>query len=288
MPTSSRIFEDWFKTFRKSINEYGYYTKFEKIFANVARLKVEVNILNSLVGSKNIEKDFENLLEKYPECLKVIPILLAVRENEIFCQDSNGKFNYRFDKPNCSVAQYKYFMEKTGLFDLLKNHVINNLHDYLTGVEVGMDSNSRKNRGGHQMERLVKNFLEKANIEYESERYIRQIEEKYHIDLSAISAGGISEKRFDFVVKTEHRLFGIETNFYSTTRGGSKLNETARSYKLLAEKSAEIEKFTFVWITDGQGWEFARKNLKETFMVLPTLYNIQDLEDGIFEELFNF
>ena len=280
MPTN-RNFEEWLATFRASINDYDYYTDFAKVYANAARLKVEIYILNSLVGSKNIERDFENLLAKYPECLKAVPILLAVRAEEIFCRDTN----YRFDAPNQSVEQYKYFMRATGLFDLLANHIIGNLYDYVTGVEVGLDSNGRKNRGGHQMENLVEKFLNAAGVTYRREIYLADVEKMFKIDLSAISAQGTSTKRFDFVVETSEKIFGIETNFYAS--GGSKLNETARSYKMIAEESKNISGFKFVWITDGKGWKSARKNLKETFLVLDTLYNISDLEGGIFREQFN-
>lgn len=107
----------------------------------------------------------------------------------------------------------------------------------------------------------------------------------FKLELSAITANRTSSKRFDFVVKTPSKVFGIETNFYSSD--GSKLNETARSYKTIALESRGIDGFEFVWITDGKGWHSARKNLKETFLVLPTLYNIRDLEDGILTELFN-
>ena len=282
---SKRIFEDWFKTFRKSINEYGYYTDFEKVYANVGNLKIEVNILNSLIGSKNIESDFENLLEKYPECLKVIPMLLAVRKNEIYCQDENGAIDFKFDKISQSIEQYKYFMRQTGLFKMLQNHIVNNLYDYLTGVEVGLDSNGRKNRGGHQMENLVKSFLKRSGVKYYKEFYLNEIEQKFNVDLSAISAKGTSTKRWDFVVKTAEKIFVIETNFYAS--GGSKLNETARSYKMIAEESKNIKNFKFVWITDGEGWKSARGNLKETFLVLEDLYNINDLENGLFNKLFN-
>lgn len=105
-----------------------------------------------------------------------------------------------------------------------------------------------------------------------------------NFDLTAITAGGTSTKRFDYVVKTAENIFGLETNFY--TDGGSKLNETARSYKMIAEESKNIEGFKFVWITDGKGWKSAKRNLKETFLVLPNLYNIRDLQNGIFLELF--
>ena len=280
---NSRNFEDWLATFRASINSYDYYADFEKIYSNIENLKIEINILNSLIGSKDIEKDFEKILAKYPECLKVIPLLLAVRKNEIYCQDECGEFNYTFDKINYPVENYKYFMKKSGLFNLLENHIISNLHDYLTGVEVGLDSNGRKNRGGHQMENLVESFLKKAGAEYYKEMYITEIETKWKIDLTAISAGGTSTKRFDFVVKTAENIFGVETNFY--TDGGSKLNETARSYKMLAEESKQVKGVTFIWFTDGLGWIGARKNLEETFNELETLYNIDDLDNGILERL---
>ena len=276
----NRNFEDWLKTFRDSINDYDYYTDFAKVHENAARLKPEIFLLNSLVGSKNIERDFENLLAKYPACLKAIPILLAVRANEIFCRD----VNYRFDEQNLSVEDYKFFMRATGLFDLLENHIVSNLYDYVTGVEVGLDSNGRKNRGGHQMEKLVEKFLIEAGVKYFKEMYLADVEKNFGVNLSPISAEGTSTKRFDFVVKNFETVFGLETNFYAS--GGSKLNETARSYKMIAEESKNIRGFKFVWITDGSGWKSARKNLKETFLVLDTLYNIKNLEDGIFRELF--
>ena len=281
---SSRTFAKWLQTFRKSINGYGYYTDFTKVYENAERLKIEISILNSLVGSKNIESDFETVLTRYPECIKAIPILLAVRENEIYCQDENGAVKYRFNKQVQTVEQYKYFMKQTGLFDMLQNHIISNLYDYVTGVEVGLGSNGRKNRGGHQMENLVERYLMKSGAEYYKEMYLHDMERKWGIDLSAISAEGTSTKRWDFVVKTSDGVFVIETNFY--TSGGSKLNETARSYKMIAEEAKQIPMFQFVWVTDGGGWASARRNLEETFGAMEHLYNIADMESGVFERLF--
>lgn len=290
----SRDFNAWLSGFRNSIADYGYYIDFEKVHRNVKGIKVELNILNSLIGAKNIEIDFENLMRRYPEVLKCIPLLLAVRANEIYCQDENGGYLFKFDfgkyPPNSHVhyEKYKYFMRETGLFDLLENHIINNLVDYATGVETGLDSNGRKNRGGHLMEDLVESFIKKAgfvkDVNYFKEMYIHQITERWDIDLSAISNQGKMEKRFDFVVKTPTMIYGIETNFYSG--GGSKLNETARSYKTLATEADTIDSFTFVWFTDGKGWISARHNLEETFDVMDNIYNIKDLEDGIITEVF--
>ena len=279
----SRNFSEWLSKFRSSIANYGYYVDFEKVHRNVDGIKIELNILNSLIGSQNIENDFENLVVKYPETLKCIPLLLAVREKEIYAIDGDGEFTYNFKKANYSVEQYKIFMRKTGLFDLLEKHIISNLIDYATGVETGLDSNGRKNRGGHLMEDLVESFIVKAGFKkgesYFKEMYIHEITDKWGIDLSAISNSGKMEKRFDFVIKTDNMIYGIETNFYAS--GGSKLNETARSYKQIAQEADTIDGFTFVWFTDGQGWTSARHNLEETFDVMENIYSIDDLENGV-------
>ena len=278
-----RNFNEWLGEFRESIADYGYYIDFPKIHKNVDAIKVELNILNALVGSQNIEQEFDDLIAKYPETLKCIPILLAVRSNEIYAIDEDGEYNYNFSKMNYSAEQYKVFMRKTGLFDLIANHIISNLVDYATGVETGLDSNGRKNRGGHLMENLVEGYIQKAGYikgkDYFKEMNLSEIESKWNIDLSAISNQGKAEKRFDFVIKTDNNIYGIETNFYGS--GGSKLNETARSYKTLALEAKMIDGFKFAWFTDGKGWNSARNNLEETFDVLDDVYNINDLESGV-------
>ena len=283
----TRNFNEWLSTFRPCIADYYYYVDFDKVNKNVNNIKVELNILNSLVGSKNIEKDFEDIIRKYPETLKCIPLLLAVRSNEISVTDADGNYNFSFNKCNYSIEEYKMFMRKTKLFDLLENHIVSNLVDYATGVETGLDSNGRKNRGGHLMENLVESFIIKAGFEkgqnYFKEMYIHEIEEKWGVNLSVISNQGKMEKRFDFVIKTDNQIYVIETNFYSS--GGSKLNETARSYKTLAQEVATIDGVIFVWFTDGCGWNSARHNLEETFDVLDTVYNIQNLENNILIKL---
>ncbi|MEG2086539.1 MAG: DpnII family type II restriction endonuclease, partial [Clostridia bacterium] len=154
-----RDFNEWLHTFRSNICDYSYYVNFEKTYKNVDSIKVELNILNSLIGSKNIERDFIKLVGDYPQVVKCIPILLAVRSHEIYAIDVDGEFVFKFNKYTNKLEEYALFMRKTGLFDLISNHIINNLYDYVTGVEVGLDSNGRKNRGGHLMEDLVENYL---------------------------------------------------------------------------------------------------------------------------------
>ena len=284
-----RNFAEWLLTFTDSIANYKYYIDFETIYKNAEIYKIELNMLNSLIGSQNIEQDFENLIHKYPEVLKCVPILLAVRQIEIIVLDDEGnKFEYNFKNMNYNVEQYTVFMRETGLFDLLEKHLINNLYDYVLGVECGLNSNARKNRGGHLMEDLVEKFIQKAgfkkNETYFKEMYLQDIERRWKLDMSFISNKNQATKRFDFVIKTDKCIYGIETNFYAS--GGSKLNETARSYKMIAEEADKVVGFEFVWFTDGIGWYQARNNLRETFDNMEYIYNIADMKDGVMKEIF--
>ncbi len=279
-----RDFNNWLAEFKTSISDFGYYIDFKKVYRNIDSVKVELNILNSLIGSKNIENDFIKLVKDYPQIVKCIPLLLAVRGQEIYVIYEKQSYIFNFKKcddiDNCIL-----FMRESGLFDLISNHIINNLVDYATGVEVGLDSNGRKNRGGHLMEDAVEAHLLALGLvkdkNYFKEVYLKDIEQKWQIDLSEISNKGKARKRFDFVVKTASNIYAIETNFYGGSDGGSKLNETARSYKMIAQEAKDIAGFKFVWITDGTAWKSAKGNLEETFDVLDTVYNLNELENGI-------
>ena len=284
-----RDFAGWLLTFTDSIANYKYYIDFETIYKNAEIYKVELNMMNSLIGSEKIEQDYENLVHKYTEVLKCIPTLLAVRQSEIIVLDDDGnKFEYNFKNMNYDVEQYKVFMRETGLFNLLQKHIVNNLYDYVLGVECGLNSNARKNRGGHLMEDVVERFIQKAGFKkdetYFKEMYLQDIEKRWKLDMSFISNKNQATKRFDFVIKTDKCIYGIETNFYAS--GGSKLNETARSYKMIAEEANKVVGFEFVWLTDGMGWISARNNLRETFDSMEHIYNIADMKNGIMKEIF--
>lgn len=284
----NRDFNEWLTTMTDTIADWTYYTDFPKIYDNVEKIKIPLNIMNSLIGSKNIRQDFLDLYQSYPEILKVVPILIAKRLKEtIIVKDPIKDFYFDFRKPNYSIEEYAMFLEKSGIFDLLETHIVSNLLDYVTGVEAGMDTHARKNRTGHAMENIVQNYLEAAGYVLGEtlfkEIYQDEIEERFSVDLSAITNEGNTDKRFDFVIKSDSTIYLIETNFY--VGGGSKLNETARSYKMIAQETKTIQNVEFMWFTDGQGWFKAKKNLRETFDVLPHLYNTNDLKNDILKTL---
>ncbi len=283
-----RNFNEWLSTFRTTISGWKFYSDFEKAAKNIEPIKYELNLLNSLVGSKNVEKEFVEILKRFPSTLKALPILIAKREKEIKILDCDYEYTFNFNKMNYTSDEYVKFMRNTGLFDLLENKIVSNLYDYVLGVEVGMDTNGRKNRTGQMMENLVESFLIKAglieNKTYFKQMHSRDAEAMFKIDLSTISNKGKNQKIFDFVIKGPfNTLIAIETNFYSAS--GSKLNETARSYEKIATEASKIPGFIFVWITDGKGWNDARHNLEETFSVMSHIYNIKDLENGAIDKL---
>lgn len=286
MSLMARDFDAWLTGLRNSIADFEYYINFKKVHANVDKIKVELNILNSLIGSKDIEAEFKHLISRYPEVLKCIPILIAVRKLEVFAMDEEGAKCYDFRVGAMEVEDCAVFMRKTGLFNLLEKHIVGSLVDYVTGVETGLDSNGRKNRGGHLMENLIERYIRSTGAEYYKEMYLRDVEDKWGLDLGGVGFENRARKRFDFVVKLPHMVYCIETNFY--TGSGSKLNETARSYKMLAQELKGVPGVEFVWFTDGIGWNAARSNLKETFEAHRHVYNINDLEAGIAEELFGY
>ena len=274
----NRDFDKWLSTMNDSIATWKYYTDFEKVYKNAEKIKTEIYILNSLINSKNIREDFKKLLLEYPQVLKVIPLLIAKRTTDvIIINDTVQKYYYNFKKMNYSIDEYALFMENTGIFDLLSNHLIANLYDYILGVEVGLDTNTRKNRTGKSMETLVESYILQSGFVKEKNYFTQvsknRLKEDFNIDLSNL--------KIDEIFKSSKKE---KSNFYTTQ--GSKLNETARSYKELALEFKDLDNIDFVWITDGKGWQTTKKNLQETFNILDDIYNINDMENGILTKLF--
>lgn len=216
---TNRNFDEWLSKFRPSISSYDYYIDFEKVIKNVDEIKVELNILNSLIGSKNIEDEFEKVVTRYPETLKCIPLLLAVRSNEIYAQDEDGAFLYNFKTMNYDIEQYKVFMRKTGLFDMIANHLVNNLVDYALGIETGLDSNGRKNRGGHQMEDLVEKYIVAAGFK-KNENYFKEI--------GSVFEAKVLNQKFDN--RTQRNLWMLTMNISESSEGEQE--ETAMAIAL--------------------------------------------------------
>ena len=264
-----------FKIFLSQLAETNatldYFTDFNKIKSNVSKIEIKLNQLNYLIGKDDIKTAVKELYEENPKVFEVLDILIAVRT-----KDRKKTFNKNgeivlIESYFKSLELINEFIDETGLALLFKNKDIKNLVDYVFGVEAGLDTNARKNRGGDNMSKAVSLFFDNENIYYKKEVSNTVFPE--------ILSLGVDVKRFDFVIKTKNKTYLIETNFYNS--GGSKLNETARSYSDVAPKINQYKNYEFVWITDGQGWLTAKNKLEEAFNIIPSLYNLTTIENFI-------
>lgn len=260
-----------FKTFLSQLSETNatldYFTDFKKIKGNVNKISIKLNQLNYLIGKENLGEAVQELFDENPKVFEVLDILIAVRKNKkAKTFNSNGDIVLLDTYFHTSKSILEY-IEETGLGDVFRNKNITNLIDYVFGIEVGLDTNARKNRGGENMSKAVSLFFDKSEIHYKKEVSNTVFPE--------IISLGADVKRFDFVIKTKKKTYLIETNYYNG--GGSKLNETARSYSDVAPKINQYINYEFVWITDGQGWHSAKNKLEEAFSIIPSLYNLSTL-----------
>lgn len=288
LKTEDLLFETITKSFKDKITQWDYFVNWDKVITCVNLFEKELNILNYLVGKENLEKEAFQLLCEYPGAIKAIPTLLAVREGSIDVLIDTKNFNYKsidffqrqYNKEE--IAEVVEFIVKTGLGELISSKLIKNLVDYATGVEVGLDSNGRKNRGGALMESLVGEFVsetcEKLRIEYMAQATAIKIKERWNINVVVDK----SSRQLDFAINNKGKLFFIECNFYGG--GGSKLKSTATEY-IEMNRYWNKQGIEFIWITDGAGWKSTLKPLREYFDKADYLLNLEMLKEGILKEI---
>jgi type II restriction enzyme len=290
--TEDDVFEFLISNLKPSNRIWSYFVNWEKVFTNTKQIELALNNLNYLIGKDDFDKEFKFLLKENPSIAKVIPALVVrdgsnKKKFKILVDFQNKKLvyeDYDFSKNDISdgdIEKYLHFVQETGLKHLITNKKIKNLVDYMIGVEAGLDSNGRKNRGGHAMENIVEVFIkdvcEKNNFKYLKEANSEKIKNELGYDVPVDK----SSRRYDFVIDNGKELFIIETNFYGG--GGSKLKSTAGEYRNLSD--VLNGKYKFFWITDGIGWKTTAKPLRETFNHNSYLFNLTMLEKGILEFL---
>lgn len=273
-------------TFRSSIKTWDYFVNWNKVFTNSASFEIALNKLNYLLGKDDLQGEFYRLYESNPDIAKALPVLLAVRENnlEVYNKTSKELEFYNFSGEERDVNKYFEFLDKSGLIKLFQRDGIKNLVDYVIGVEVGLDSNGRKNRGGTLMEEIVGLFLEdfckQNNLKYIPQASPSKIKLKWNFDIVVDK----SERSFDFAVYNprSNKVKLFETNFYNG--GGSKLKAVCGEFRSLYDE-LKRQNIEFIWITDGLGWHTAKRPLEETYNHNDYVFNLSMLEDGALNEL---
>jgi len=297
--SEDEVFNFLINNLQESISTWSFFVDWGKIRNNVADVEEELNLLNTLIGKDNSEEKFIELVEKYPRIRKALSLLIAVRarkmrktyivndedigsplkEWEVELKRKYFKVNKDLDKK--TKEELLSFYKNSGLKEIFENKDIKNIQDYYFGVEVGLDTNARKNRKGKQMEDIVHNYLEKSFSKVMEQPSKRKLKNQWNIKLEMKEIE--TNKKFDFaVLSEENKLYLIEVNYYS--RGGSKLKSTAGEYKDY-ENFLEDEEAEFIWITDGKGWETAIKALKETFKRNKYVFNLKMISEGILDEV---
>ena len=242
----------------------GYFTDFAKIRSNVKKIAIKLNQLNYLIGKTDLKEAINDLYQEHPKVFEILDILIAIRKNKKAKTFNNQGDIVALDSYFYSPDKIFEYIQETGLAEVFQNKDVTNLVDYVFGIEVGLDTNARKNRGGDNMANAVALLFNSENLLFESEVSSTLFPE--------ITSLGVDVKRFDFVIKTRQKTYLIETNYYNS--GGSKLNEVARAYSDVAPKINQYPNYEFVWITDGQGWLTAKNKLEAAFNIIPCVYNL--------------
>lgn len=279
-------FDHLVSTFRSSIKTWDYFVNWNKVFTNSASFEIALNKLNYLIGKDDLQGEFYRLYESNPDIAKALPVLLAVRENnlEVYNKTSKELESYDFSGEGGDVNKYFEFLDKSGLIKLFQRDGIKNLVDYVIGVEVGLDSNGRKNRGGTLMEEIVGLFLgdfcKQNNLKYIPQASPSKIKLKWNFDIVVDK----SERSFDFAVYNprSNKIKLFETNFYNS--GGSKLKAVCGEFRSLYDE-LKRQNIEFIWITDELGWHTVKRPLEETYNHNDYIFNLFMLEDGALNEL---
>lgn len=264
-------FDEFFEGLSETNATLDYFTDFTKVKANVNLIELKLNQLNYLIGKDDLKTAVTTLYQECPSVFSVLEILIAVRQKEKKKTLNTQGQVVTLQSYLTSVDKIVEFIEDTGLADIFRDRNIKNLVDYVFGIEVGLDTNARKNRGGDNMSKAVSLLFDNANIYYKTE-----VKNTIFPEIESL---GDDVKRFDFVIKTKVKTYVIETNYYNG--GGSKLNEVARAYTDVAPKVNQYAQYEFVWITDGQGWKTAKNKLQEAYRHIPSVYNLLTLKDFI-------
>lgn len=265
-------FEKFMSQLKETNQALEFFCDFDKISQNVEDVRLSLHMLNSLIGSTDLRKSVETIWRRDKTAFDALGILIAVRKGKRKLVLNEFGCCVPLDSFSKSVDGILEFLGRTGLAEVLQQQKINNLVDYVFGIETGLDSNARKNRSGHAMESLVAKIFDVNGIRYRREVCSSEWKE-------VAMAFGDDKKRFDFVIETDSLTYLIEVNFYSS--GGSKLNEVARSYSEIAKKIDEIPAFEFAWVTDGSGWCDAKSKMKEAFGSIRNIYNLTSVNEFV-------
>ena len=284
--SENEVFENLIANLRETIYTYDFFVAGEKVKENTLKIEVVLNILNTLIGKDDVAGTFKKLIKQYPEIVSVIPLLIAFRKKSLKILDMDKEIEYSFYKNKKyndeEIEKIVLFADKVGLLKIFEDKSIKNLVDYYIGVEVGLDTNARKNRTGKIMENLIgfyiNNICDKYGYKYLFQATVSKIKSEFGVEVSTDK----SDRKFDFVIYAKEKIYLIEVNYFSDH--GSKLKAVAGEFSNLF-KVVKNENVEFIWITDGKGWLKTKKPLLEAFSSIDYILNINMVDEGLLETI---
>lgn len=282
-------FNDFINTLTTNIMYYDDLVDVEKVINSYSTwYQGFADINKKLSDYEEFYNSLDYWLTNNPQAKEYIPLLFATRNKQGKMIKKNGEvLSFTSTTPNQEVIEV---IKNSPLDKLVAKKMITNVNDYLLGVEVGLDSNARKNRTGTMMEKLVIDIISRKGVEVKPQYHLEQLikdgllNENELEEIKSLQANQAT-KVFDFMFQFEGKVYLCETNFYNS--GGSKLNEVAKSYLLLNERLSKILNLEFIWVTDGFGWKTAKNQIHEAYTKIPFLFNIHKLENNSLRELLN-
>lgn len=272
-------------TLTDSIKSWDYFVNWTKVLGNAREYEVDLNTMNYLVGKDDVAQEFRYLLKRQNSLVRVVPLLIAARDEEFKILTDPERFVYetfRFDSKAAlnddEIEAVVRFCDKVGILALFQQRALKSLWDYVVGVEVGLDTNARKNRSGTSMERLleglIKRMCEASAVEYIPQATQKKVKARWGVTIPVRK----KSPTYDFAVKNGNRIYLIETNYYGG--GGSKLKSTAGEYRDVSDRLKKAG-FGFIWVTDGQGWKSTLNDLRDTFDYNDYTLNLHFVRSGL-------
>lgn len=293
--SEKEIIDKFHETIIDTNRGHKFFVDWDKIEKNIENYKVEFNILNVLIKSDSFKDDLRNILRNYPNIIPVIPMLIAVRFKSLnkgrlkvikdFLDADSDIIEYDFNKRDLGeneIDKIILFFEQTGLEYFFNNISQQSLYDYVSGVEVGLDTHARKNRSGKAMELVLEPIIKEITNKYGFELIVQKpfkVLAKYGIEIGR----DISDRKSDFlIVKPSGAIINIEVNYFSGT--GSKPQEIVDSY---INRQNDLDKygFEFIWVTDGYGWKRQKNQIRKGFNQVDYLMNLHFVREGLLEEV---
>ncbi len=282
---------EFHRTLLYTNRDFKFFVDWQKVKQNVRKYKVSLSILNSLIKNQNFDSQLEYILKKYPEVLPCFPLLLAVRETEMklvddFMADNPHFMEYNFSKHEMTQEEIQKiitFCDKSGIKTFFQNLCQGSLEDYLSGVEVGLDTNARKNRSGRVMEELIENLMVGIQSQVKIKAVLKQKKFKVLADYKFEISNSLKERKADFIIIKENgAIINIEVNFFSDT--GSKPQEIVGAY---IDRQRELRQgsYYFIWVTDGSGWHGQRNEMNRAFNELDYVLNTSFVRRGFLQKI---